>query len=86
MIHGARRRWIMADAIATRSSRGHRTICLPIAEETYRQIVDDPEAFRRTIDDGFRQWPELFPAHFARGYQLGAIRLAEREWRSCGLR
>ena len=60
----------MADAIATRSSRGQRTICLPIAEETYRQIIDDPTAFRGTLDDWFRQAPELFPANFARGYQL----------------
>ena len=59
----------MAEALATRSSRGHRTICLPIAEEAYRQIVDDPRAFRRAIDDCFRQTPELFPANFAGGYQ-----------------
>ena len=32
----------MAEVIATRSSRGHRTICLPIPEETYQQIIDDP--------------------------------------------
>ena len=32
----------MAEGIATRSSRGHRTICLPISEEAYPQIVDDP--------------------------------------------
>jgi hypothetical protein len=60
----------MAEPIATRSSRGHRTICLPIAEETYRRIVGDPVEYRRTLDDCFRQMPELFPANFARGYQL----------------
>jgi hypothetical protein len=60
----------MAASLATRASRGHRTICLPIAEETYQQIVGDPVAFRRMLDDAFRQMPELFPAGFARGYQL----------------
>jgi hypothetical protein len=60
----------MAESLATRASRGHRTICLPIAEETYRRIVDDPVEYRRTLDDAFRQMPELFPAGFARGYQL----------------
>ena len=60
----------MAEAIATQSSRGHRTICLPIAEEAYRQIVNDPVAFRRTIDDCVRQMPELFPANLAHGYEL----------------
>jgi hypothetical protein len=60
----------MAASLATRASRGHRTICLPIAEETYRRIVGDPVAYRRTLDDAFRRMPELFPAGFARGYQL----------------
>ena len=49
----------MAEGIATRSSRGHRTIRLPIEEEDYLQIIHDPKAFRRTLDDCFRQTPEL---------------------------
>ena len=60
----------MAEGLATRSSRGHRTICLPIAEEAYLQAIHDPVAFRRWIDDCFREAPELFPANFARGYEL----------------
>ena len=60
----------MAVGLATRSSRGHRTLCLPIAEEAYLQTVHDPVAFRRWIDDCFRETPELFPANFARGYEL----------------
>ena len=60
----------MAKGIATRSSRGHRTICVPISEELYPQIVNDPQEFRRTLDECFRQMPELFPTNFARGYQL----------------
>jgi hypothetical protein len=35
----------MAEAIATRSSRGHRTICLPIPEGAYRQAINDPRSF-----------------------------------------
>src|SRR5512135_3895882 len=70
MSHAApERRWIMAESAATYASRGHRTICLPIPELTYQQIVDDPRAFRRTIDDWFRLRPELFPRTFE-GYQL----------------
>src|SRR4051794_10748250 len=34
------------EGLATRSSRGHRTICLPIAEGAYLQAVHDPAAFR----------------------------------------
>ena len=36
----------MAEGIATRSSRGHRTICLSIEEEDYLRIIHDPKAFR----------------------------------------
>ena len=60
----------MAKGIATRSSRGHRTICVPISEEAYAQVVNDPQQFRRTLDECFRQMPELFPKNFAAGYQL----------------
>src|SRR5215210_5663430 len=69
----------MAELLATRASRGHRTICLPIAEETYRQIVAVPDEFRRTIDDCFRRLPELFPADFAQGYQLKDDRMSAKQ-------
>ena len=60
----------MANGIATRSSRGHRTICVPIAEALYPRIVSDPNEFRRTLNERFRELPELFPKNFAAGYQL----------------
>jgi hypothetical protein len=60
----------MTKGDATRSSRGRRTICVPISEERYLQIINDPQEFRRTLDELFRQMPELFPANFAEGYQL----------------
>jgi hypothetical protein len=60
----------MAEGLAARSSRGHRTLCLPIAEEAYSQIVQDPGAFRRWIEDCFRESPEVFPANFAQGFEL----------------
>ena len=68
----------MAEAIATRSSRGHRTICLSIAEEAYRQIVNDPVEFRRTIEDCFRRMPELFPRDFE-GFQLMGHRVSAKQ-------
>jgi hypothetical protein len=43
----------MADGTVARSSRGHRTICLPISEDAYAHAVDDPAAFRRLLDEGF---------------------------------
>ncbi len=69
----------MAKSLATRASRGHRTLCLPIAEETYRRIVADPAEFRRTLDDCFRRMPELFPAKFADGYQLKDDRTSSKQ-------
>jgi hypothetical protein len=60
----------MAKGIATRSSRGHRTICVPISEEAYAQVINDPQLFRRNLDECFRQMPDLFPKNFAAGYQL----------------
>jgi len=41
--------------------RGDRTICLPIAKKPTGRFVNDPVEFRRTIDDCFRETPELFP-------------------------
>ena len=60
----------MTESLATRASRGHRILCMPIAEEVYRRIVAVPAEFRRELDDCFRRMPELFPANFAEGYQL----------------
>ena len=38
------------------------------------------KAFRRTLDDCFRQTPELFPVNFALGYELkdDRMRLSSR--------
>ena len=69
----------MAQSLATRSPRGHRTLCLPISEETYSRIVNDPGAFRRTVDDCFRQTPESFPPNFARGYELKDDRTSAKQ-------
>jgi len=61
----------MADGTVARSSRAHRTICLPISEDSYTLAVDDPAAFRRLLDEGFLAPPELFPPGFGRGYDRG---------------
>ena len=49
---------------------GRSTICLPIDKGDYLNLVGDPAAFRRWIDDSFRDSPELFPEAFAEGYLL----------------
>jgi hypothetical protein len=69
----------MAELLATRASRGHRTLCLPFAEESYSRIIDDPIEFRRAIDDRFRSMPELFPTGFAEGYRLKDDRVSVKQ-------
>jgi hypothetical protein len=69
----------MAELLATRAPRGHRTICLPLSEETYRRIIGVPHEFRRVIHDCFLQRPELFPADFAQGYQLKDGRMSAKQ-------
>src|ERR1019366_2795676 len=49
---------------------GRSTICLPIGKDDYLTLIDGPTAFRRWIDDSFRDSPELFPEGFAQGYLL----------------
>jgi hypothetical protein len=52
---------------------------VPISEELYTQIVNDPQEFRRTLDECFRQHPELFPKNFAEGYQLKDYRRSAKQ-------
>src|SRR5512135_540392 len=69
----------MAEGLATRASRGHRTICLPITEDAYLRIVEDPRQFRGVIDEWYRRMPELFPPNFAMGYQLKDDRVSAKQ-------
>ncbi|SIN92130.1 hypothetical protein SAMN05444166_1620 [Singulisphaera sp. GP187] len=68
----------MAESLATQASRGHRTLCLPFEEESYRRVVGDPAEFRRVVDACFRDAPELFPAGFAHGYELKDHRISAK--------
>ena len=69
----------MAERPATRASRGQRTICLPITEDAYLQIINDPQEFRRVLDHCFQQAPELFPNDFAFGYQFKDGRMSAKQ-------
>lgn len=60
----------MANGLAGGSSGNIRTICLPIGEEEYRQIIDDAVQFRRVVDRCYEQTPELFLDGFEKGYEL----------------
>ena len=69
----------MAEGSATRSSRGHRTICVPVSEDAYVQAVSDPANFGSCSMSCFRTTPELFPPDFARGYELKDDRMSVKQ-------
>ena len=56
------------------------TVELPSACPSRKKLtlraVDDPAAFRRLLDEGFRAAPELFPPSFAGGYPLKDARIS----------
>ena len=60
----------MANGLATALHRRNRTICVPVAEDEYEQVIDDPREFRRLLDRCYHQMPELFPEGFSQGYKL----------------
>jgi hypothetical protein len=43
---------------------------LPIEPEVYQRILGDPHLFRVELDEVMAEFPELFPAKMAGGYQL----------------
>lgn len=59
-------------------ARCSSTICLPIDQDAYQQLIDDPGRFRRWLDAAFRDSPELFPRAFAKGYRLKDRRRSAR--------
>jgi hypothetical protein len=61
-----------------RKPRGSSTICLPIDQDLYEQIIDSPEAFRGWLDQSFAEMPELFPDAFASGYTLKDDRVSAK--------
>jgi len=60
----------MAEGSATQPSRLIRTICLPVSEEQYRQLVNEPARFRGFLDACWADMPELFPEGFEAGYEM----------------
>jgi len=50
--------------------RGAKTICIPIDEKGYAEIIEDPALFRKTLNALLNEHPELFPADMPQGYEL----------------
>ena len=61
--------------------RGFSTICVPLSNERYEQVIGSPARFRQWLDEAFRAAPELFPAAFAAGYTLKDQRVSAKRGR-----
>jgi hypothetical protein len=55
---------------STKPVRGHKTICIPCSQQEYERVVDDPEEFRRLLDQQIQATPDLFPPEIRRGYRM----------------
>lgn len=67
----------MADRLDPKP-RGFSTLCLPVSQERYQQVIDSPALYRQWLDESFRAMPELFPAAFAAGYTLKDSRVSAK--------
>ena len=68
-----RKRTCSTEKDMTALAQGSKRICLPIARAAYERIVLEPQAFRQWLDPLIGQYPELFPAAMAQGYQMHDI-------------
>jgi hypothetical protein len=55
---------------APKPVRGRKTICIPCSQQEYERVVDDPEAFRRLLNQQIEATPDLFPPEIRRGYRM----------------
>ena len=70
---------------ATTSPTRHEnhTICLPITEEHYCQIIAHPKEFRVWLDQCYQDHLELFPSEMSQGYENHTICLPITEEYYC---
>ncbi len=54
------------------TAKGAKRICIPIDRDAYEQIVDDKDTFRQMLDEGIKQYPEIFPVDM-KGYKLNGV-------------
>ena len=52
------------------TSKGSRQICIPMTREQYDVIWNNPASVREYLEPLIRDYPEMFPAAVAEGYQL----------------
>jgi hypothetical protein len=68
----------MAEGSATKPSRLIRSICFPVSEEEYQQLIHDPAELREYLDACYVEMPELFPEGFGDGYEMKDSRSSKK--------
>jgi hypothetical protein len=66
------------EKINQKSIRHNRTICLPIPQESYVELITDASQFRAVIDALIDQHLELFPIEILGGYRMKDIKKSKR--------
>jgi hypothetical protein len=62
------------------SSRGRKTICLPIdSPEQYQTMVEDLEEFRSYLDECIKSCPELLPPEIVLGYRFYGTNYSKKQ-------
>ena len=59
-------------------TRGIRTICLPITEEKYNELISDAKLFREWLQESAQLYPELFPIGFDLGFEMKDQRTSQK--------
>ena len=60
----------MGIADSTSTNRSNRIICLPFSQDNYEDIIQNPNDFRKCIDQQIDLFPELFPPEITDGYRM----------------
>jgi hypothetical protein len=62
------------------SSRGRKTICLPIdSPEQYQTVVEDLEGFRSYLYEVIKSCPELLPPEIVLGYRFYGTNYSKKQ-------
>jgi hypothetical protein len=70
--------------VAHRTTRGHRTIRLPLTEVDYERFLSEGEWARAQLDRLYGQHPELFPEGWRQGYVFyGYTQPSRKQHRRC---
>lgn len=60
----------MGIADSTSTNRNNRIICLPFSQDNYEDVIQNPDDFRKCINQQIDLFPELFPPEITDGFRM----------------